>query len=261
MKSSTRTLNTRHEKGYILLTLLLVMALLVIGAATAASTIAFQIRRDREEEMIHRAMQYRRAIRQFTKHTGRYPRTTDELVTSNGLRYLRKAYKDPITGKDFRLLHMWDIPSITNSAGVPPAPGANGLPTGQDPNSASSPEQAQTGADTGTAQPPPASTPSASVVPGSGTGASASAQPGDNLGGGLIVGIASTSSKKTIREFERKSRYNQWLFFYDPASDQGHDPWGPTPLTRIPTLAGIPGNPTGQQTASAPTAQSPPAAQ
>jgi type II secretory pathway pseudopilin PulG len=253
MKSSTRTLKTRHEKGYILLTLLLIMALLAIGAATAASTIAFQIRRDREEEMIHRAMQYRRAIRQFTKHTGRYPRTTDELVTSNGLRYLRKAYKDPITGKDFRLLHMWDIPSITNSSGVQPAPGTNGLPNSQDPNSASSPEQAQIGADTGTAQPLPASV--------SGTGASSPAQPGNNLGGGLIVGIASTSSKKTIREFERKSRYNQWLFFYDPASDQGRDPWGPTPLTRIPTLAGIPGNPTGQQTASAPTPQSPPAAQ
>jgi type II secretory pathway pseudopilin PulG len=259
MKSSTRTLKSRHEKGYILLTLLLIMALLAIGAATAASTIAFQIRRDREEEMIHRAMQYRRAIRQFTKHTGRYPRTTDELVTSNGLRYLRKAYKDPITGKDFRLLHMWDIPSITNSAGVLPAPGANGLPTGQDPNSASSPDQAQTGADTATAQNPSTSSPS--PVAGSRTSSSSSPQPGDNLGGGLIVGIASTSPKKTIREFERKSRYNQWLFFYDPASDQGRDPWGPTPLARIPTLAGIPGNPTGQLTGPAPTPQSPPATQ
>lgn len=259
MKSSTLTLKLRREKGYILLTLVLIMAVLAIGAATAASTIAFQIRRDREEEMIHRGMQYRRAIRQFTKHTGRYPRTVDELVTSNGLRYLRKPYKDPITGKEFRLLHMWDIPASTNLLGVSPTPGANGSPNSQDPNSAPPDGQAQSGVDPATGQNPTASS-LPSPVPGLRTGSTSAAQPGDGLSGGLIVGIASSSPKKTIREFEKKSRYNQWLFFYDPSYDQGRDPWGPTPLSRTPGIAGSPGTTAGQPTAPA-TAQPPTAPQ
>jgi type II secretory pathway pseudopilin PulG len=250
MRPSPERGKSRNQQGYVLLTLLLVIALMAILAGTAASTLAWQIQRDREEEMIHRAMQYRRAIRQFAKHKGRYPSTVDELVTSSGLRYLRKSYKDPITGKEFRLLHMWDIPSGANPSGPQPGVSANSLANGQDPNSELSAEQAQNGEDTEASQRP--STSGASPA----RAGSPSAQPGDNLSGGLIVGVASTSRKKTIREFEHKNRYNQWLFFYDPGFDQNHDHWGPTSLTRIPATTGNPANPSGQQSGSVPTAQS-----
>ncbi len=63
----------QNQKGYVLLTLLLFMALLIIAAGTAASSLAFTIRRDREEELIHRGVQYTRAIREFTRKTGRFP--------------------------------------------------------------------------------------------------------------------------------------------------------------------------------------------
>ena len=42
--------------------LMLFVALLAIAAGAVAPTIAFEVRRDREEEMIHRGTQYSRAI-------------------------------------------------------------------------------------------------------------------------------------------------------------------------------------------------------
>src|SRR5579863_9298494 len=97
------------ERGYVLLTLLLFVALLTIAAAVAAPSIAFRIKRDREEELVHRGVQYSRAIRNFSKKTGRYPARLEELQDANGLKFIRKLYKDPITGRNFKLLHMADL--------------------------------------------------------------------------------------------------------------------------------------------------------
>ena len=41
------------------------------------------------------------------------------------------------------------------------------------------------------------------------------------FGGGGIVGVASLSKDKTIREFNKKNHYNQWQFIYDPTTDRG----------------------------------------
>src|SRR5438445_13408165 len=65
----TRPTARRSERGYILLILMLFVALLTIAAAALAPSIAFQVRRDREEEMIHRGTQYSRAIRRYVKKT------------------------------------------------------------------------------------------------------------------------------------------------------------------------------------------------
>ena len=44
---------------------------------------------------------------------------------------------------------------------------------------------------------------------------------GPTFGGLPIVGVASTSKDKTIREFNKKDHYNQWQFIYDPSTDRG----------------------------------------
>src|SRR5258708_6097971 len=106
--SSARRRSTRvrrNEQGYVLITMMLVVALLAIAASVALPEISFNIRRDREQEMVHRGVQYSRAIRAYFKKYGRYPTRLDDLDNTNNLRYLRKHYKDPVTGKDFRLLH------------------------------------------------------------------------------------------------------------------------------------------------------------
>ena len=127
----------RAERGYILLILLLFVAMLVIAAGAMAPIIAFQVKRDREEELIHRGVQYSRAMKYFVKKFGRYPTTFEELENTNQVRFLRRRYKDPITGKDFKILHMGDVQmafgaSVAGATPVngmnPGAPGAVGGP-------------------------------------------------------------------------------------------------------------------------------------
>ena len=73
------TTRRRSERGYILLMLMLFVTLMVIAAGVVAPTIAFRVRRDREEEMIHRGTQYSRAIQRYVKKTGRYPELASKI--------------------------------------------------------------------------------------------------------------------------------------------------------------------------------------
>src|SRR5436309_9653724 len=118
-----RSPKRRSEQGYILLMLMLFITLLAIGAAAVAPSIAFQVKRDREEELIHRGVQYSRAIRRYVKKFGRYPARIEDLESTNNVHYLRKRYKDPITGKDFKFLRQNDVQISFNpgaASGLPP---------------------------------------------------------------------------------------------------------------------------------------------
>ncbi len=221
------------ERGYILLALLLMVALLSLGLLAEVQNIELQIRRDREEEMIHRGTQYSRAVRLFFVKFKRYPANIQELENTNNIRFLRKRYKDPITGKDFKPLYMTDVAIFTqNKAPVqPPAAiqvqesnaaanhGAEGageaactpVPDGQNP--------ADLDLDT------PPCPPSTAGSNGAG-GAAAASEPDANdpegsgappLNGVPIVGVVSYSKEKTIREFDNKDHYNQWLFIFNPS--------------------------------------------
>ncbi len=231
-----------NQRGYILLTLMLFVALLTIGMLAMVQNIEMQIKRDREEEMIHRGVQYSRAMQHYFKKFGRYPNRIEELENTNNIRFLRKRYKDPLTGKDFRLLHITDV-QMSFASGVPgaglppgglntsPAGGVNGGPGpgGQDPNA----QNPQAGDQSGAGGQSGAGDQSNSSAAGGGApnqqagSASGSSQQTSNqltsqtFGGGPIVGVASTSKDKTIREFNKKDHYNQWQFIYDPTSDRG----------------------------------------
>ena len=122
----------RSERGYILITLILFVALIAIAAVIMAPVIAFQVKRDREEELIHRGVQYSRAMKHFVKKFGRYPTRIEELENTNQVRFLRKRYKDPITGKDFKILHMGDV-QMSFGAGLAGAVPAGGLNPGLNP--------------------------------------------------------------------------------------------------------------------------------
>jgi type II secretory pathway pseudopilin PulG len=122
------------QRGYMLITLMLALALITIAMLTVLPEIGQQIRRDREEEMRHRGTAYMRAIQHFYKKFGRYPTRVEELENTNNLRFLRKRYKDPInrdpaTGqeKDFKLLHQTDI-TLNNGPVLGLTPGQNLLP-------------------------------------------------------------------------------------------------------------------------------------
>jgi type II secretory pathway pseudopilin PulG len=270
----------RGEDGYILLTLLLVVALMTIAATVVISEISFEIKRDREQEMIHRGVQYTRAIRAYYKKLGRYPTKLEDLDNTNNLRYLRKHYKDPENkNKDFKLLHFGD-PGLSLSGGfgggmIPgasPAGSPGGLNGPGSSNSAfgggssfggssfggsgsgagfggsgvnsqgvfaqSGPGGNSSGGFGGTNNSEPSNTPGANQTNGgdpSQAGSSGSqdssspqsrstssnGQGGQVFGGGAIVGVASLCKDKTIRIFNKKSKYNEWQFVYDPTADRG----------------------------------------
>jgi len=114
------------EHGYILIALILFVALLAIAMTAMAPVISQQVKRDREEELIHRGVQYSRAIKHYVKKFGRYPTKLEDLENTNNVRFLRKRYKDPITGKDFKILHMGDV-QMSFGAGIAGATSAASL--------------------------------------------------------------------------------------------------------------------------------------
>ena len=130
-----------REKGYILLTLLLMVALMAVLAMGVIIPLKYEYQRDQETEMIHRGVQYSRAIQGYYKKFSRYPTKLEDLDNTNGMRYLRKHYKDPLNCKngkcaDFRLLHYGE-PGVTLGGGFSigggsiPGASAIGSPAGQ----------------------------------------------------------------------------------------------------------------------------------
>lgn len=210
------------------------VALMVIAAAAVLPTVEFQIKRDREQELIHRGVQYSRAIRAYYKKFGRYPTRLEELENTNNLRFLRKRYKDPITQKDFKLLHFGEV--RLTLGGIVPAPGVNPGAinnTGFAPQPGLNPPPAAFGASPApNGTPQPVETPDANAGPQGDSGQQQVQQSGivskeesspnqQVFGGGPIVGVISTSKKQGIREFNHKKKYSEWQFIYDPATDRG----------------------------------------
>src|SRR5882762_7707506 len=98
------------SRGYILITLMLFMSLVAIAALAILPDMVQQIKRDREEEMVHRGTEYMRAVKKYYKKFGRYPSRIEELENTNQQRFLRKRYKDPIAKgeKEFKMVRQGD---------------------------------------------------------------------------------------------------------------------------------------------------------
>ncbi len=103
------------EEGYFLVGLVVVCFLLLLALGVAAPRVAKQLEREREVESEHRAQEYVRAIQLYYRKNGRYPTSVDQLTGSSSgnsglssvlnVKYLRQAYKDPLTGGEYRLIH------------------------------------------------------------------------------------------------------------------------------------------------------------
>jgi type II secretory pathway pseudopilin PulG len=262
--------------GYILISLMLFITLLTVAALAVLPEITHQIQRDREEEMIHRAVGYSRAIRKYYRKLGRYPARIEELENTNQMRFLRKRYKDPLTGKDFKLVRLGDpalaslglgavgqaplsgqAPGAANMTGQGTKPGFVGAPGGgirpagttdaNTPQVTGLPDPQNAGA-----QNPPAANDGTSTdakvdsKSASSSNDSAGGPGGEVFGGGAILGVASTSKATTIREFNKKNHYNEWLFIYDPTNDRGGPINGPAqPNTGAMGIGGV--QPAGTQ--------------
>jgi type II secretory pathway pseudopilin PulG len=104
--AASRKKTRRGEEGYILIAVLFLVAMVLVTLAIAAPKVAADIQRDREVELMHRAMQYRRAIQLYYRKFNAYPPNMDALEKTQNIRFLRKRYIDPATGKDeWKLIH------------------------------------------------------------------------------------------------------------------------------------------------------------
>ncbi len=95
------------QGGYVLVALLASSAIMLAALALAIPRMAVQSQRVREETLVYRGKQYQRAIRLYFREHKKYPEELDDLEDTNGVRYLRKRYKDPLTGEDqWRMIHI-----------------------------------------------------------------------------------------------------------------------------------------------------------
>ncbi len=88
------------EDGYILIAVMFMLAVFIIAMAVAVPVVRKSIQREQEYETFQRGKQYARAVKLYYKKFGRYPTNVDALVKTNDIRFLRKKYVDPTTGKE-----------------------------------------------------------------------------------------------------------------------------------------------------------------
>lgn len=95
-------------RGFTYISLLAAIVIIGITLGSAGKYWHNVSLRDKEEELLFRGDQYRIAIeRYFYGKPGmnQYPQSIDDLLKDSrsaaGKRYLRRKYKDPITGEDF----------------------------------------------------------------------------------------------------------------------------------------------------------------
>ncbi len=98
--------------------------LLVFAMAAAAAIflymqlprVAFEAQRDREELLLQRGREYRRAVELYVRKNNRYPDKIEDLERQQDARFLRRRYKDPLTGKDdWRIIRINAAGELENS--------------------------------------------------------------------------------------------------------------------------------------------------
>ena len=241
------------EEGYILVVVMFMLAVFLIALAVAVPVVRKDIQRDREIETMHRGKQYVRAVKLYYKKFGAYPSSVDALVMTNEIRFLRKKYIDPTTGKDeWKIIRFGQNKTQTlgffgqpiGSAGAGGGLCGNALPgstptTSSPPGSGSMLSSGSSGTGLGTSSaatsgcpdttaPSTAGTASSATtvstdptaISGSSASGSSTGLTGQTFGGGPMIGVSPNSPKQSILLYKKKNHYNEWEFFYDPIADQ-----------------------------------------
>lgn len=106
-----------NERGFAMAGLLVGIALMSLGLSIAMPTWRTLVQREKEEELIWRGQQYDRAIQLYRKKNAAPGAPSIERLVEG--RFLRKKYKDPITGEDFEVV---GVSAAGNAPGVQQPP-------------------------------------------------------------------------------------------------------------------------------------------
>ncbi len=188
-----------REAGFSLAALMASITILLIVMSAAVPTWRYVMQDDREEELIFRGGEIADSIKRFQKKNGNTLPTSLEMLVKG--KFLRRAYKDPMTQNG-----RWRF--IRQGQGLDPR-GGGPKPS---PSPTPSPEEGKLG---------------------SGLGAASGGGPGV----GAIIGVASTSTEKSLRVFNGKTRYNDWIF----AAGQPRVVGKPLGVVRVPGAGVSPG--------------------
>lgn len=208
--SSTSRAQT-SEDGYAMAALLVAMSVMAVMMTIALPVWNTQAKREKEAELVFRGEQYARAIALYQrKFANALPPSVDVLVNE---KYLRKKYKDPITGGDFQLL---------SGASVQANAGVSGGQVGQAGQGGAQGGAAGRGTGTGTGIGSGSGQLGSGSMGGRGTtttgtgsnfglGAGVGAGAGGTVPGGLM-GVTSKSTEKSLRLYNGRGAYNEWTF-------------------------------------------------
>ena len=107
MKRAIQRRGRGNESGYALITILFMLGVVAVMLARSLPRDAMRAQRTREETLIYRGEQYARAVELYFREHQRYPESLNDLEETDGIRFLRRRYRDPITGDDeWRLIKM-----------------------------------------------------------------------------------------------------------------------------------------------------------
>lgn len=229
------------EDGYMLLAVVFLLALLILSLSVALPRVTEDIQRDRDLETMHRGEQYVRAIQLYYRKFHAYPPTIDALVKTNNIRFLRKRYTDPMTGKDdWKPIHFGQNKTPTamgffgqplsqsSLAGTGPG-GGNGIvgastiggglnsPQGSGSMFGTPTTTTAGAAPTGTTA---GATGAAGATGGTAAGGTAGGTAGETFGGAGIIGVSPASPRQSIFIYKKMNHYNGWEFTYDPLMDR-----------------------------------------
>ncbi len=168
-----------NSAGYVLFGVLIGVTLLGVGLTAAVTLWSQAVQREDETELLFRGEAIVRALERFQQdRPGTLPETLDELVEG---KYLRRAWRDPMTGRSFRILRAAEQAApATTAAGVIGARPRPTNPAGEE-FEVRQEEQERPEPD----------------APGTVTG---------------ITGVVSTSDLLSFRTYEGARRYNEWRF-------------------------------------------------
>jgi type II secretory pathway pseudopilin PulG len=245
MKLAISNTKRGREAGYTLLMVVFLVAIMSVMAMAAAPNLLTQGRREKEAEMIWRGQQYQRAILLYYTKFGKYPTKIEDLTKqTNGVRFLRQAYPDPMNKDDgsWRFIYMGPNGMLIGSLrptnllqNALSSQGVQGLslltgggtqplaPLGSASTQQQTPGMSGTTGMPGMGQQLPTNTT---------TGNPLESQPQPLMGpvlGGNIVGVGSKIKKSSLKVYLGGDTYEQWEFVANTTGQQTVLP-GQTPV-------------------------------
>ena len=189
--------------GYNLVMLMVLLTVLNIAVAASLPAWSGMIRREKEEELVFRGLQYAEAIRVFQNRFQRPPIRLQELIEVEP-RSIRRLWKDPMTDDGKWALIPLQGPPTVEMQQQQGRQEEKGVPEGKDENGR------EDGEDT------------------SGDGGFGGPKKGDEVQIGPLKGVHSKSRKTSFLLFNGKDHYDEWWFtvdlFTQPAQTLGGDP-------------------------------------